>query len=256
MKQTEFTHDRYRSMIEAGRGAGYRFATFDELESLRASEDRACLIRHDCDNDLKASLDLARVEAGCGIRSTYFVMTRSVLYNIMSPPMRAFVRDILALGHRLGLHFDETPFADLSPAAIVEQVDRERDWLSREFDHPIDVVSFHQPSPRVLANEIRLNCLNTYDKRDMAGVHYLSDSNMKFRGKTPFEYFESREHRLLQILLHPEWWTEKPSTLDDKWNEVLGNCIDTVQQKLLERELTYTSPRSVTIKLDPSAKPG
>jgi hypothetical protein len=250
MKQTEFTHDRYRSMIEAARAAGYRFATFDELAGLRASQERACLIRHDCDNDLRAALDLARIEAECGIRSTYFVMTRSVLYNIMAPPILVAVRGILGLGHRLGLHFDETPFAEQAPAAVAAQVDRERDWLAREFGQPIEIVSFHQPSPRVLANEIRLNCLNTYDKHDMAGVHYLSDSNMKFRGKTPFEQFESREHRLLQILLHPEWWTEEPSTLDDKWNRVLGNNIDTVQRELLKRELTYTVPRSVTVRLN------
>jgi hypothetical protein len=247
MSGAPFTHEHYRFILRAGRDAGYRFATFDELAGLRHTAERACLIRHDCDNDLVAAAALARIEADMGVRSTYFVMTRSALYNVMAPPMLALVREIVGLGHRLGLHFDELPYRTLPPGSIAGQVDRERAWLAQEFGQSIDVVSFHQPSPRVLANEIRLNCLNTYDRSDMAGLHYLSDSNLRFRGPTPVECFAAREHRLLQILLHPEWWTETPMTLDEKWNRMLANNVDLMQQSLLAREDTYKMPRTVAI---------
>lgn len=257
MSAAPFTHAEYRLMLRAGRDAGYRFATFDELVSVRRSAERACFLRHDCDNDLVAATALARIEAELDIRSTYFVMTRSALYNLMAPPMLALVREIISLGHRIGLHFDEMPYRAHPSVAVAEQVDRERAWLAQELGEPVGIVSFHQPSPRVLANEVRLNCLNTYDRADMAGLHYLSDSNLRFRGKTPVELFASREHRLLHILLHPEWWTETPLPLDEKWNRMLANNVAVMQQSLLAREDTYNVPRTVTIEtgsIEPQAK--
>ena len=253
MSGAPFTHAQYRSMLRAGRDAGYRFATFDELAGLRRATERACILRHDCDNDLVAAAALARIESDMDVRSTYFVMTRSALYNVMAPPMQALVREIISLGHRIGLHFDELPYRTHPAASIAGQVDRERAWLTQEFGEPIDIVSFHQPSARILANEVRLNCLNTYDRGDMAGLHYLSDSNLRFRGPTPVECFASREHRLLQILLHPEWWTESPMTLDEKWNSMLANNVEVMQQSLLAREDTYKVPRTVAIRTGATA---
>lgn len=243
-----FTHRAYRAMLRLGLDAGYRFATFDQLDALRRSTDYACFLRHDCDNDLTAAAELARIEAELGVRSTYFVMTRSALYNVMAPPMLALVHEIAGLGHRIGLHFDEMPYRTRPATAIAGYADRERAWLSQELGVPVDVVSFHQPSPRVLANEVRLNCLNTYDRADMEGLYYVSDSNLRFRGKSPAELFTSREHRLLHILLHPEWWTETAISLDEKWNRMIANNVAVMQQSLLAREDTYNVPRTVTIE--------
>jgi hypothetical protein len=248
MSGAAFTHEQYRVILRTGREAGYRFATFDELDRLRGGEMLACLLRHDCDNDLVAARDLARIEAELGVRATYFVMVRSALYNLLAPPASALVREIVALGHRLGLHFDEAPCRDLNPQEIAGEVDRERDWLVREFGQPIDVVSFHQPSPRVLANEMRLNCLNTYDRADMAGLHYISDSNLRFRGETPIECFERRAHRLLHVLLHPEWWTRDPMPLDAKWDQMLANNVGMMQDSLLAREDTFTRRRDISFQ--------
>jgi hypothetical protein len=248
MTAISFTHGDYRLMLEAGRKAGYRFATFDELDAMRDGTGRACFLRHDCDNDVVAALALAEIEADAGVRSTYFIMVRSALYNVMAPNVAALVRKIVVLGHRLGLHFDEAPYRDLSADQIADAVDRERGWLVREFGQTIDVVSFHQPSARVLANEVRLKgCLNTYDKKDMAPLHYLSDSNLRFRAQSPIECFEAGTHRLLHILLHPEWWTEVQMPLDDKWNRMLMNNFGLMQKSLLEREDTYNEPRSISI---------
>jgi peptidoglycan/xylan/chitin deacetylase (PgdA/CDA1 family) len=253
MNDAAFTHTHYRAMLRAGHEAGYRFATFDELGRLRSDGSFACLIRHDCDNDLVAARDLARIEAELGVRATYFVMMRSALYNLLAPNVSALVREIVALGHRLALHFDEAPFHDAPPPEVARHVDRERDWLAREFGQPIDVVSFHQPSARVLANEIRLNCRNTYDCTDMDGLYYISDSNLRFRKETPIECFERRTNRLLHILLHPEWWTKDPMPLDAKWNQMLAHNVALMQDSLLAREDTFTRRRSVSFGGEPGA---
>lgn len=247
MNPTEFTLARYRGILRAGRAADYRFAGFTEIETLRRDGNRACLLRHDCDNDLVAALRMADIEAEEGVSSTYFVMLRSAMYNLLAPPQAALVRRILALGHRLGLHFDESVVAELSDGAVPAEVDRERAILRTEFGCTIEVVSFHQPGPRILDGRIRLGCVNTYDRGDLAGFHYTSDSNLTFRGGAPDVLFAAGTAPLLHLLIHPEWWTEAAIGLDRKWDAMLLDNFELVQAALLEREATFNRRRALRI---------
>lgn len=242
-----FTHASFRALLRRGLAGGYRFAGFAELPASRAAGERLCLLRHDCDNDLTAAAQLADIEAEEGVRSTYFVMLRSAMYNLLASGSRALVCRILDRGHWLGLHFDESAVAGEPDARVAALVDRERQILAETFGHPVDVVSFHQPGRRVLDNDIRLNCLNTYDRCDMAGVHYTSDSNLVFRGGDPATLFADSAHRLIQVLTHPEWWTDEPMPIDRKWDRMLLHNIAMMQDSLLQREATYTTRRKITI---------
>jgi hypothetical protein len=247
MTAAPFTHAAFRMVLHAGLAGGFRFAGFAELPPLRDSEDKLCLLRHDCDNDLAAAVRLAEIEAEEGIRSTYFVMLRSAMYNLLAPTSRALVFRLLDCGHWLGLHFDDSVVADVPDERVAALVDGERQILLHEFGRTIDVVSFHQPGRRVLDNCIRLNCLNTYDRMDMAGVHYTSDSNLVFRGGEPAALFAAGSHRKVQILTHPEWWTDEAMPIARKWDRMLLHNIGLMQESLLQREATYTVRRTVTV---------
>ncbi|MBM3509213.1 MAG: hypothetical protein FJX61_03615 [Alphaproteobacteria bacterium] len=247
-----FTYAHYRRLIAAARAAGYGFAPLSAVAEAQHGAAPVCFLRHDCDNDLVAAARLARIESEAGVTSTFFVMLRSAMYNVLAPTNAALVREILARGHQLGLHFDESLHADVAPAGIAELVDRERAWLHDEFGQPIEVVSFHQPSPRVLDGGLVLNCLNSYDRAAFAGVHYVSDSNLRFRDGDPIALFQGRRHRLIQLLLHPEWWSERALSLDAKWDAMLANNIDLMQQGLIGRELTFTKRRRFRIDTDES----
>ena len=227
---SSFTHARYRAMLRSGLGAGFRFVGFADLPALRETAERLCILRHDCDNDLVAAVRLAEIEAEEGVCGTYFVMLRSALYNLLAPTNRALVERILAHGHRLGLHFDESVFATEPDPRISALVDGERYILLMEFGQPIDVVSFHQPGRRIMDNRIKLNCLNTYDRRDLSGFHYASDSNLVFRGGEPEGLFADGAHDKIQLLLHPEWWTAKSMPLAEKWNRMLLNNVELMQE--------------------------
>ena len=249
MTAMHFTHDRYRAMLRCGLGAGFRFVGFGELSASRLLPEKHCALRHDCDNDLVAAVRIAEIEAEEGVGSTYFVMLRSALYNLLAPTNRALVARILGLGHWLGLHFDDSVVAGEPEERVAAIVDDERRILRSEFGHPVDVVSFHQPGRRILDNRVKLNCLNTYDRADMAGVHYTSDSNLVFRGGEPERLFAEGAHRRIQILLHPEWWTDEPMPLAEKWNLMLANNIELMQESLLQREDTFTARREVPVRL-------
>jgi hypothetical protein len=239
MTAAPFTHARYREMLRAGKAAGYRFEPFSDIGAVRLSGEPACLLRHDCDNDLVAAARLAEIEAEEQVRSTYFVMLRSAIYNLLAPTNAALVRRIIAAGHWLGLHFDESLVASVSDDRLVMLVDRERALLSEEFSSPVAAVSFHQPGRRILDNRLKFACVNTYDRETLSGFHYTSDSNLDFRGGDPIELFAAGTHTRLQALIHPEWWTETAMSLAEKWRLMLANNLELAQTSLLYREATF-----------------
>jgi hypothetical protein len=235
-----YTYDYYRFILRAAADNGYEFISFPELAGdVPTGTDRVCALRHDCDNDLTAAVLLARFEQEMGVRSTYFIMLRSAMYNLLARPNADLAREIIGRGHWIGLHFDEHFYPDCDPERLAELVDRERDWLAAELGVPVDVVSFHQPSAEVLANRVRLNCVNTYDRQRFADVHYLSDSNMIWQEACPSELFRARRHPRLQLLLHPEWWTAEEMPIEQKWMRMLRNNFALMQRSLLERERAY-----------------
>lgn len=243
-----FTYGHYRRILEAGLESGYQFIAFEQLAKVRDAESYLCLLRHDCEGDLAAALRLGELEQELGIKSTYFVQLRSPMYNVMSTPQARFVRGVLDLGHRLGLHFDERSHEAAGPAQIADLVDAERALLGAEFGVPVDVVSFHQPSQRVLENGIKLNCLNTYDRSDMRNVAYLSDSNWHWR-EDPIEVFQEHRHAHLQLLLHPECWTDRSMSPESKWRQVLRHNVEISQETMLEREKSYNRRARISFRI-------
>jgi hypothetical protein len=157
---TPFTHNHYRYILQSALKSGYKFIDFPSLKRERQGGQFFCLLRHDCDNDLTAAATIAEIETEMGVHSTYFLMLRSVMYNLMSIPNTTLVRKIIDLGHWIGLHFDEHYYPNATPNQVATYIDRERTWLSEEFGVSVDVVSFHQPSQRVLDNRIKLNSVD------------------------------------------------------------------------------------------------
>src|ERR1700694_3230409 len=101
-----FTQSHYREILRVGIRSGYCFAGFNDLPALRAGSQKTCLMRHDCDNDLLAAARIAEIEAEEGVKTTFFLMLRSAMYNVLAPTNGACVRQIIACGHWIGLHFD------------------------------------------------------------------------------------------------------------------------------------------------------
>ncbi len=100
----EFSKTGYQTLLETALDAGYRFIPFDN--TLHSKQGKCCLLRHDVDVDLGAALEIAKVESVLGIRSTFFLMLRSPLYNLMGRTNSRIVQEIIQLGHWIGLHYD------------------------------------------------------------------------------------------------------------------------------------------------------
>ena len=76
----DFSLAHYRELLRAARDGGYRWAGFDAPP---VAGD--LILRHDVDLSLEGALAVAEVEADEGAWSTWFLMTRSVFYNLASP---------------------------------------------------------------------------------------------------------------------------------------------------------------------------
>ena len=94
----KYSLDKYSMILKTCLEFGWSFRNFSELKS---NEGGIILLRHDVDNDVQAARKMAFLENKLGIRSTYFLMTRSPIYNLFSRHNQDAVEEILKLGQVL-----------------------------------------------------------------------------------------------------------------------------------------------------------
>ena len=182
-----FDMRHYDEILEAAREGGYRFATYD-----REPEDGDLFLRHDVDLSLEAALSMARLEAEHGARATYFLMTRSVFYNLASPVGEAALAELRDLGHAVGLH------------AV---------WPRAELDDRFDrFVAWHNPDPEYMSEPVD-GAVNVMQPPWFTQGLYRSDSNQHWRSGCPHEALARRQLPWLQLLVHPEIWAYPGETM-------------------------------------------
>lgn len=246
MPNIEFSKKSYINILRQAQESGYIFCPFDS-DLLRNSDGRLCLLRHDIDVDIGAAMEMAKIEQGIGVRSTYFFMLRSPVYNLLSRVNHDMVKKILDMGHWIGLHYDNgyNPGHERSE---VSWIDFEAEFIERLFDRNITAVSFHQPAADVLSGQVRTgNRMNTYTDATGFGFHYLSDSNRIFR-ESPFDVFKNKNYERLQLLIHPMWWVhENCSATEDVWDQAIVSNFIRAQHQILETERAYGAQREFKI---------
>src|SRR6187200_1433978 len=115
--------DAYGGLLDAA--SGYRFVHFDH-----EPQEGEIFLRHDVDLSLAAAVQVAELEAERGVSATYFLMTRSVFYNLASAEGERALERLRELGHRVGLH------------AVYPHVD-----IDERFDA---VLAWHNPDPEFM----------------------------------------------------------------------------------------------------------
>jgi hypothetical protein len=188
--------------------------------------EKVFLIRHDVDFSIDLALRMAKVENESKIVSTYFIMTSCESYNVLTEKSRKQLKEIINLGHEIGLHFDPTIYKD----NLVQNVKKEVEILSFIIQEEVKSISLHNPS---LHGQYPLFdfLINAYDPRLFSDSNYISDSCYDFRGKNPFEFIEGIDKSMIQVLLHPMHYSEEgdgydkviPRTLLDNINIVHNN---------------------------------
>jgi hypothetical protein len=194
----------YARLLDAA--GDYTFVHFDHEP--RPGE---IFLRHDVDLALGAAVTMAEIEAELDISATYFLMTRSVFYNLASREGDATLERLRELGHRVGLH------------AVHPHID---------FDERFDpVVAWHNPDPEFVNDPVD-GLLNVMTPPWFDRDHYRSDSNQHWRSGDPTDALARGDFEWLQLLTHPEIWVFDGATM----RETMESMVD-AERALRMRQL-------------------
>jgi len=246
MKEYLFSFENYTRILKTIKKVG---TLKDYKDVIKNPDEPFILLRHDVEFSVKRAFDLAVVENEQDVVSTYFFQVTNNAYNILSGVNINYLKEILSLGHHVGLHFhlQGSSCAD----EIRERIIFECKLLSNALGIEIDRFSFHRPSAFVLENQIEIpgiiNAYNpmffTYTKElesvDFSkSVKYIADSRNEWSYTSPWnepceELFAS--YPKVQMLCHPYSWSEKgATTLDNLKNLINENrteFIDTLNNE-------------------------
>ncbi len=196
--EPSFSPGAYASLAKTFLSQGYTCADYVAV----TPGERHLIVRHDVDFCLKRAAKLAKLEADLGLIATYFVLLSSNFYNIFSPDSQQSLREILACGHSIGLHFDPVVHKDLEKGMA-----KEKQALESTISREVAIVSFHRPHKDWLNSTSRICGIpHTYEPRYFSEIAYVSDSRGGWHHGHPLDQHAVKNGRALQLLTHPIWW--------------------------------------------------
>ncbi|MGX1786698.1 hypothetical protein ACWIGM_08175 [Bosea sp. NPDC055332] len=105
----DFTLKAYVGIVDAALAAGYRpMRVGDWLDGARPGEP-VIILRHDVDRRPENALAMAHEEAARGAPATYYFRTVGSAFN------PAIIREIAAMGHEIGYHYEDFHVAKYDP---------------------------------------------------------------------------------------------------------------------------------------------
>jgi len=216
----DFTIAAYAELVSAA-AARYRFLRFAES----STEREVALWRHDIDFSPQRALALAKVEAASGVLATYFVQVSSRYYSIFEPEIAAILRQIVALGHDVGLHFDAEVCAHQAAPDYDRRIAFEAKVLEEVVETSVAAFTLHNPTTLdgvSLNDPYRAGLVNASCSDLRASYAYCSDSNGLWRFRSLAEMIADPTVERLYALTHPEWWQAEPMPPRQR----LQRCID------------------------------
>jgi len=218
----EFTFDAYKALINLSIKNGYEICSYEDVDHY----NKSIILRHDVDFSPHKALEIAKIEQEIGVKSTFFVLLSTEFYNVFSSETFKIFVEILDMGHKIGLHFDEQRYKTFSLEIMKEHILNESDILGKALSTNIEVVSMHRPSEFTLESSTEVEgMINSYSHKYFKDMKYLSDSRMNWR-EDPMKIITSNQYSKLHILTHPFWYTGIVEGVQDKLSRFLNEAND------------------------------
>lgn len=240
-----FTLSNYSSLLKKFEECGFNFRLVTEMKN--SEEKKVVFLRHDIDLHISLVKELAQIESSMNISATYYVPL-TLHFNVLYPKNRQIIRDLVELGHNVGLHYDlETYPYDCSKAR--KHLDWEVGLLSDIIGQSVNTIAMHQPhkgQPDLF--RIIDDYVNPHDPRYQNGLLYVSDSCRAWRDETISLFFCANPPSRLLLTTHPELWLD--GSIDDRMvylDEVLikkgtSQNIDYFDKNVREVWLSHPAP--------------
>jgi hypothetical protein len=205
----------YRRMLVDLAAAGYRMRPTEEL----GTSEQSVFMRHDVDCHLEGIISFARLEREMGCRSTWFVPV-TFNFNVLHEPNSKVLRELVAFGHNIGLHYD--PLVTRTREDLRRQVR----VLENASGFKVRSVTSHKPG----SIESRVD---TSDWRVPIHSEYVSDSGRHWRDDRLMRLTHDQESFML--LTHVEHWMSAEQSLTDHFAaSTLPNCTRQSQDHAVE----------------------
>jgi hypothetical protein len=201
-----FTLTEYRALVRLAKER-FPIAGYDDYRGL----DSFVIWRHDVEYSVPEMSVLAAIDAEEGVRSTLFVQLHSELYNFWEPDTVRRVREWIAWGHAVGLHFDPGYHEASDPADFERLILLEKGLLEEIYETPVACFAYHNPNAESLAYRgDYAGLVNAYNDDFSGGsVVYVSDSNGRWRERTIRDVLEDPATDRAQVNTHDTWWTDR-----------------------------------------------
>ena len=210
----DFTLSRYQQYLSAIKQS-WDVISFNEINNDILNGKPKALIRHDIDLSLHQSLKMAKLEHEQGIKTTYFIHLQNEFYNALEIESQHVIRNIIALGHDIGVHFDINAYSKKINKS--EDIDYwatfEKNIYEQLFNCNVSTLSFHNPTLTNIEFNQKIDniggMLNTYSRTIFDHFEYISDSNGFWRFDEMYDFLEKNKKKNIQFLSHPGWWLNK-----------------------------------------------
>ncbi len=202
----DFTTDSYRNLLFKA-NQQYTVTDFHNYHSV----SNFIILRHDVDFSINRALRLAQIESELGLKSTFLILLHCEFYNVFEKETSLKIKQIIDMGHEVGLHFDSHFYDIDSLDELEKRLLFEKQILENLFNIKVRVFSFH------ITNHFTVSCdkesyggmVNAYSEYFQKKIGYCSDSNGYWRFKRMEDLIVSKEFACLQFLTHPVWWSEQ-----------------------------------------------
>lgn len=149
----DFTYLSYIDMLNRLKKNDYKFSSYKD----NFDTNKYVILRHDIDFTLDKALEMAKIEYENEVCATYFILLCTDFYNVFSKRSKNILLELKALGHNIGLHFDETKYGIVNDEKIFkDKIFNEISILENALNTKINIVSMHRPSKWILDKNIIL----------------------------------------------------------------------------------------------------
>tara|TARA_B100001123_G_C15261455_1_gene1006751 strand:+ start:1110 stop:1862 length:753 start_codon:yes stop_codon:yes gene_type:complete len=225
---SDFTRKNYAKLLKIAL-KNHNFIDYTSVNDHK----KYILWRHDVDYSINRAVELAKIENKLGVISTFFLHLQSPGYNIFDRKTYRQIKQILSLGHKLGLHFDANFYEIRNKDELISKLCVGSDIIYDLFDEKIKVFSFHEPSKFVLSEFTDYEysgLINTYSNFFKNEVAYCSDSNGIWRFKRLEDFLIDNSEDKLQVLTHPVWWSREVLSPRDR----IKKCFEDIKLENLK----------------------
>lgn len=221
----DYTYRSYAALLDHIRACGRTICPFRDVPD----SGSFAILRHDVDYSVIKARQMAAFEHQHGVRSTYFVLLTSPYYNLLTADNLKAAREIAAMGHEIGLHYDTGVVGSTDHDTLSSKVIELARFLAESVGVPVSSLAQHNPSETSIRLQVP-GYVDAYGDRFFREIAYLSDSRRLFGVPDVPRFF--REHARSQLLIHPLWWHDEDVSRRASFSAIRDEILADVESRL------------------------